>query len=227
MKIDAQQAYHGIPLLSLRKFLRSVRDTLSWDVTWLSRDLGLPAPEAQALAEQLATDGYISAGPFQNGEWSNTIKGNALAGASAAPLVNRSTAEARLQEFLDRVEQVNLPTAPFALWVDRVVLLGSMLGTKERVSDVDLSIKLIHKPGYDWRSQDRVSIALSSGRRFGSFFEQLIWPTQEVLLYLRNRRRSLSFVEWNEEWINTQPHRVIYRRSQPARQRPRREAEWF
>jgi hypothetical protein len=226
MKIDAQQNYHGIPLLSLRKFLRSVRDTLSWNLTWLSRDLGLPVREAQALAEQLAADGYISAGAFQNAEWSNTIKGNALAGASAAALVNRSTAEARLREFLDRVEQVNSPTAPFAVWVDQVVLLGSMLSTKERVSDVDLSIKLIHKPGYDWRSQDRVSIALSGGRRFGSFFAQLIWPTQEVLLYLRNRRRSLSFVEWNEEWLKTQPHRVIYRRSQPAKPSPRRAAKF-
>lgn len=199
MKIGGRQDYHGIPILGLRKFLRAMSNSSNWSVVSLSQDLGVSTPVARALVGQLATDGYISAVSPRNTEWENTEKGNGLGCASAAALLTRRTAEIQLQEFLRRVQQVNSSAAPFALWIDRVLLLGSMLGTKERVSDVDLSIKLINKPAYDVLSRDRISIALTDGRRFGSILEQVIWPRQEILLYLRNRRRSLSFIEWNEE----------------------------
>src|SRR5437879_5525090 len=107
----------------------------------------------------------------------NTAKGNALANATAAALLTRKTAEVRLVEFLTRVRQANSPRAPYALWIDKVVLLGSMISTKARVSDIDVSIKFVNKPDYAALSNQRISAALGGGRRFGSCVEQVCWPT--------------------------------------------------
>jgi hypothetical protein len=48
------------------------------------------------------------------------------------------------------------------------------------------------------------------GRRLSSFEEHLKWPYVEVLLRLKARSRAISLAPWNEEWIITKPHRIIF-----------------
>lgn len=77
--------------------------------------------------------------------WSTTIKGNALAIASAARPVLRKTAECVLAEFLDRVTEVReSDTHPYR--VKRVILFGSMHDQdRSHVNDIDLVVELVHK----------------------------------------------------------------------------------
>jgi hypothetical protein len=63
-----------------------------------------------------------------------------------------------------------------------VVLIGSMLGCKDPVSDVDLSIKFVNRPNFDTLSRASVMTALNRGRHFRSFFDELFWPTREIVL---------------------------------------------
>jgi predicted nucleotidyltransferase len=77
--------------------------------------------------------------------WSTTIKGNALAMASAAGPVLRKTAERLLAEFLDRVKEVR-ESDTYLYRVKRVILFGSMLDQdRSHVNDIDLVVELVHK----------------------------------------------------------------------------------
>jgi hypothetical protein len=68
-------------------------------------------------------------------------------------------------------------------------------------SDVDLLCKFSRKPVADYMTASnlRVAAAEKNGRRFGGFFERLEWPLTEVVLFLKNRSRALSLLQWNEE----------------------------
>jgi predicted nucleotidyltransferase len=147
--------------------------------------------------------------------WCNTSNGNALACATAARPLLRESARKKLDEFLTRVRFVNSPDSQFVFWVGEVVLFGSMLTQKPKVSDVDVSVRLDRKYKGDafLKAADlRVSVAQQNGRSFRDILERAYWAESEVRLYLKNRSRSISMIEWNEEWLRTQPHEVIYRR---------------
>jgi predicted nucleotidyltransferase len=149
------------------------------------------------------------------GMWRNTSNGNALAGASAARPLLRQSAQKKLDDFLTRVRFVNSPECEFVYWVEEVVLFGSMLKQKPRISDVDVSVRLDRKyegEVFSKATDLRAKIAQRNGRSFRNIVERVYWGEFEVRLYLKNRSRSISMVEWNQKWLATQPHEIIYRR---------------
>jgi len=146
-----------------------------------------------------------------------TIKGNALASASAKP-IRRSTAERLVSNLLQRVEKVN--GDPNLLhWVDEVVVFGSFLTESEMLGDIDLALaytcRIDDVNDYNELRIARVKEAEANGRTFKTFFDLLSWPAREIQLRLRNRSSSLSlhYLELERTFIEAIPHRRIYLRS--------------
>lgn len=133
-----------------------------------------------------------------------TIKGNALANASAAPQISRSTADRNLSAFLERVRAANENPA-FTLRVVRVAVFGSYLGSADRLSDVDLALTLAPRfsDGAAQREleQKQINAAVAAGHRFGGMVDELFWPEKELLLYLKSGTRSLHLTDACDEAI--------------------------
>lgn len=104
----------------------------------------LDREKADALIIELERESYIKkAGRFRDEQlWGNTIKGNALALASAAKPILRSTAERKINEFLERVKEVNRNDY-YLYKIKKVVVFGSYLSDAEKLGDIDLAIEIV------------------------------------------------------------------------------------
>ncbi len=84
----------------------------------------------------------------------------------------------------------------FVYAVTEVRAFGSYLTEVSKLNDIDLAISLEFKESdtetrgqlIEWR----VNEAISKGRTFQNVADRYLWPWQEVLLFLRNRSKSLS-----------------------------------
>src|SRR5205807_5008657 len=108
-----------------------------WSVDCAQRYFAVSQHDAMALVTSLLSHGFIK--ETEGCSYTTTIKGNALAHASAAPRVCRATATRNVSAFLERVHAANDNPA-FAFRVIRVAVFGSYLGPADRLSDVDLAI---------------------------------------------------------------------------------------
>lgn len=110
-------------------------------------------------------------------------------------------AENRLQEFMARVEQINLNNE-YAFKVGRVALFGSLLSNASEVNDIDLAIQLEgrHSDRQSVRNHmlERANVAQANGRVFRSVVQQLLWSRHEIYLFLRARSRIFSFHQMDE-----------------------------
>jgi hypothetical protein len=214
MNIDPTSQIADTPALKIRGMLRKWFGAAR-NERFVAQELSLTNQEAIAVIEELCRLGYIELetnyphGPW----WRTTVKGNALALASAARPLRRANAERTLSEFLVRVRAVN--ANPYYLYaVCKVLLFGSMLTDAERVNDVDVAVDLIHKiRDRDKRmqaDQERARMAEDGGRRFGNFVERLFWPKYEVILFLKSRSRTLSIHEADDAVLESASCRIIF-----------------
>jgi predicted nucleotidyltransferase len=120
--------------------------------------------------------------------------------ASGAKRVHRKTAKKVLDEFMVRVFQVN-EDSRFAVRVTEVIVFGSYLEKKDTLGDLDIACKYESKfanldpSAFSKKMQDHSS---RSGRRFKSSMESLLWPWEEVRLFLKSRRRTISLHDVSE-----------------------------
>lgn len=203
----------------------------------MAGELGIGQDEAIAVIEELESDGFLerkserewhdeavavqgSAAPLddwnvsESPAWSTTLRGNALAMASAARPVLRKTAERVLAEFLGRVKAVKESEA-FLYRVRRVIMFGSMLDAdRSRVNDIDLVVELEHK--VDDRDlafrmdQEYAASRQREGRSFSTHVDYLFAAQTDTLKFLRKRSRLLNFHRTEGEVWQDAPHRVIY-----------------
>jgi len=229
MQISKNQQLFGYPALEIRRLMRACQDTRWIGVVGLT--LHISRDRATELVEAMLVEGLVAKALDRecSREWLmivedphgpryvNTIKGNALASASAKP-IRRSTAERLVSSLLQRVEKVN--GDPNLLhWVDEVVVFGSFLRESEMLGDVDLALaytcRIDNLNEYHELRKARVKEAEANGRSFQGFLDQLKWPGREIELRLRNRSCSLSlhYLERERTFIEAIPHRRIYLRS--------------
>lgn len=176
--------------------------------------LGVGPKEANAILRQLVTDGYVEPRESpRDALYENTVKGNALAMASAAPPVKRERTRQQLEAFIERVKEVNADNQ-FLYKIDTVVLFGSFLGDSATVNDVDLAIKLVPKitdrNKFHELLEQRIREALNDGGRFGNIVEQTAWPQTEVKRYLKARSRILSLHDLDDGVLKEAESEVIY-----------------
>ena len=156
-----------------------------WNARFVAGFLDMPLEDAEKFLRELARQGFIE--KEETGYWRNTVKGCALANASAAKPIKRSTAEKKLAEFLERVEEVRR-SDEFLFKVSKVWVFGSYLSDKETIGDIDLSLRLqLKTKDFDekkWRWNE-------------SLFPGDI-PHKATVRFLKSRSRSLSFHDMDE-----------------------------
>ena len=215
MNIDPNDRMAGHPILRVRKLLGSGLSVGMWSATLTEYVLGIDSDAAASVMRSLERDGYVETASLggDTSFWTNTIKGNELAKASAAKPLLRRTAEKRMREFLERVRHVR-DSPHFTYAVSKAVVFGSYLTPKERISDIDIAIELRSKArDAEERGklhEEKVLEALRSGRRFDSSMDELIWPQWEVWLYLKNRSRALDLQPLHMEQLNVTGGQTIY-----------------
>src|SRR5579883_345022 len=215
MWVESKTEIAGLPVLEVRRFLRETMHDHGWGRQTLKAVLKLSDRHCAAVLRSLAEEGYIEASPSFRGAWRNTTKGNAFASASAAKSLRRQTADQKLRELLDRVHFVNSPACDFLYWVEEVALFGSMLKQQQSVNDIDVCVRIERKldgEEYSKAADLRRRMAREQGRNFRNIVDEAYWPEREVRLFLKNRSRAISLVEWDANWLAATPHRVIFRR---------------
>ena len=210
MQINKDDELAGFPILEVRKLLKRADDSLT--VEYAAYCLKCPKSSAAQLIVVLNQDGYLE----PDGEsWLVSVKGAALAHASAAKPLLRSTAQKRLEEFLQRVLIIRDSDA-YLCKVSKCVLFGSMLSMVPTVNDIDLGITVVRKTqNYDEFERARklrIEQLEAGGKVFSSYWDEMFLPEHEVMLFLKNRSRAIALVDYeqNKQVIEAGPHRLLY-----------------
>lgn len=202
MRIVSDESIARYPALEVRGFLRRYR-LKNFYIEAAEDALVLSPRTATIFMNKLKGLGFIEELDKWDGRrvFQLTIKGQALANASAARSIHRKTAERLLAQFLERVRCVNR-THEFAYRVEHVVLFGSMLRDIDRLGDVDVAVHLQPKVDEDaalreWEMARRRA-AEAKGRNFYGVLEWAMWPTHAIFLQLKARSTGLSLHDFCE-----------------------------
>ena len=210
MRIEPSQEFAGVPAIKIRKLLRKVGTAGLIGPEFVSAVLEVSAEQAAAVIAVLERDEFIERDERGPAWWSTTVKGNAMALATAAKPLRRRSAEEILRRFLERVESVRRdPTYLYA--VERVVLFGSLAADKPIVNDIDLGIALRRKEGDEERFKaEAKKLRRASGRRFSCYEDWLCWPSTHVMRFLKSRSRATSLHPL-DDWVLEQTNaRTLY-----------------
>src|SRR5207248_7344817 len=129
VRIEPTEHIAGRPALEIRRFMKRTGD-LTWELDLIRAELGVSLKDSKKIAKRLEALGLIER---VGTSWRKTVKGNALANASAARPLTRTTADAKLKEFLERVDAVN-GDERFAYRIRKVIVFGSFLTGRERIN---------------------------------------------------------------------------------------------
>lgn len=202
MRITSEQLIAGYPALEVREFVRRYRLT-EFSAETAQHFLAVSPRVAASFIKKLADLGFIEVtGKSDRSRlFRVATSGHALANASAARPIYRRTADRVLRQFLERMHLVN-DVGEYAYRVGQAVLFGSMLADIDRLGDVDIAIrlepKLSDEPAQEELCMARRRIAEAKGRTFYGVFDWAMWPTHEVLLYLKARSSILSLHDLSE-----------------------------
>jgi predicted nucleotidyltransferase len=116
------------------------------------------------------------------------------------PRMNRAKAEKILGGVLERVAAINA-RADLLHWVTEVRVFGSYLKDTDDLGDLDLAISLERRPveggDYAW-FEACLEMARQSGKKFGSYLDQLFYADTLVRRTIKNRSPYISLHETDE-----------------------------
>lgn len=204
MRISKDELVAGYPALRVRTFLRRYR-SFTMSAAAAAQELDTDEHRAKEFLDELESLDLIEPAEVtladNQAAYEITIKGNALANATAAKPIRRSTAEFALRQFMDRLDRLNV-SGEYVYRVVSAVVFGSMLSSVERLGDVDIAIELEPKvtEEAEFRSwcDTRRLFATRRGTHFNSMIDSVLWPRTEIFRALRARARALSLHEWNQ-----------------------------
>ena len=215
MQIHSRNKIIGYPVAVIRDFLRkAARQNASWNVLFLKEQLKLSDKGAETVLLKLKKHGYIKSHDSSNGikYWDVTSEGRALSLASASKPILRSTADRKIKEFLKRVKEVNKSNC-YIYKVKKVVVFGSYLSGKEKLSDIDLGIYLEPREKDPNKSVElqlkRAEELVAQGMRFSSTLDTLFLPMIEIQRYLKSRSKSLS-LHFDDKVLERTKTKVIF-----------------
>ena len=147
MHIATNQMIAGFPAPLIRKLMRKATAHLIslrtvTDVLQCSDRVG------KSVLADLRRNGFLQgASGWNNTRFEATMKGSALAQASAAKPLQKSTAKQLIADLIRRACQVN-GSAQWAYRVDVLVIFGSCVRGAERPNDVDAACTLVPSPTF-------------------------------------------------------------------------------
>jgi len=200
--------------MRVRDWLRRTGDK-EWTCNYLAAHLGLADACAEELVAELLRLGYIefTTTHLEQPYYQRTLAGATLSLASAARPLTRKSAQRKLAEFLERVRVVNANEC-FAYRVQKVLVFGSYLTEQDRINDIDVAVELtFREDDPDKREaalQAHIRQARAAGRQFSGFMDALLWPYQEVLLFLKSRSRAISLHTTDDAILNQTESRILY-----------------
>jgi hypothetical protein len=204
MRITTDQTIAGYPALQVRKLMR---ETVGRSITlrYVREILRCSDVAATRVLNRLKMDGFVE--PVK-GHFEPTIKGSALAMATAAPPLRRGTAARLIAGLAERVRALNADEK-WAYRVGMVVVFGSYVRGVDRPNDVDIACELRPRwTGEMQRAQEQVRREIR-GKPFRNMSDWATWPKLEVIRFLKTRSRGLSIHEL-EDWIlQTPDHEVL------------------
>jgi predicted nucleotidyltransferase len=204
MRIEANQRIAGYPALQVRQLMRKV-GTDYITLQCVREVLNCSELSASTVLGHLQELGFVQ--PIEHG-LGRSLKGNALALASAAPPLQRRTAERLLTEVIARAKSIN-KNSRLTYRVARLVLFGSYLKDVDRLSDVDIACKLLPRwTGAKQGEQEQLRRRMKEGR-FRNPVEWAFWPQYEVARFLKSGSRGLSLHEL-DEWVLATDHKVVF-----------------
>ncbi len=105
--------------------------------------------------------------------------------------------------------------------VTHITVFGSYLDdTQDRLGDLDVAIQIVRRVPHDEFIQRRDAITTASGRHFGSFVERLAYPLRQLVLYLKDRKPSISITDEDITTL-TDRHLIVYEiATDPSAERP-------
>jgi predicted nucleotidyltransferase len=218
MNIGPKDKIAGYPAKRIRDAMREVRHLSSWGIEYFASYLKVTSDEAARVLIQLEGLGLVTPAQPLDGEkqWHHTDEAGRLLNANAKGRIDRAKADRLVEQFLERVREVNRSTE-FLFWVDEVIVFGSYNSDKETLGDVDLVVSL--KPReedpekHGKLAEDCVDKAAAKGRHFPTIIHRMYWPTQEVLQYLKKKSPYLKFHDADDEVLRTASKRTLYKRS--------------
>jgi len=212
MNIDSKSEIAGFPALLVRNLMRRIGAFEIYSI-FVARQLHISNEEAEKMIKLLVKQGFLVETDYSHNErrYEATLKGRSLALASAAKPITRKTADRILEEFLDRVKNINSDSY-FLYKVSKVDIFGSYLTDKEKISDIDISVEI--QPKYNteeqWEKDEaRRQEAYDKEIKFPNFVEQLYWPMTEVLKKLKNHSRAISLHN-GDKIVDKVEHKTIF-----------------
>ncbi|MFE5837313.1 hypothetical protein [Arthrobacter sp. NPDC056493] len=121
--------------------------------------------------------------------WDTTIQGNGLAMAGFGKPISRKIADRLVSGLLERAQAYNAdPGKP--MFIDTLRVFGSYLSPEiDPLGDVDIELT------YGRRITDQRALSdytRASGRSFGTYVDQLTWPSTELFLHLKKRSAFIN-----------------------------------
>lgn len=147
-------------------------------------------------------------------EYKVTVKGNALAQVKFVNRMNKAKADKIFNGFMKRVAEIN-EDENCIYRVSRLILFGSYLNpAADDYGDIDIAYELERKINDDKRfseeSQRIIANAIADGKVFSSIIEEVCYPSDIVLRYLKNRSPYISLHRVEDIEIISAPHKQIY-----------------
>lgn len=201
MEFDFDMDIGGMRLLDARNCLRRTLNigdcSIRPDCRWTREKFEEYASDADTVFKSLLDNGFVESGPAA-GRTGKTLlltgTGRALLAAKAGKRIKRATAEKRLREMVDRAIQIN-DDRHYIYNVGAIFAFGSILYPDiETVGDVDVSVILVPDPAIpeeDWPAENRRKQE-EYPKRKSSFLDEMSWPRQEVMDFLKHRSPVLS-----------------------------------
>ncbi len=204
MRIDAGQTIAGLPAVEIRRLIReAVGGQMS--LRHIRECLNCSKPVADDVLAGLQREGFITA---VDGRFELSLKGNALAQATAARPLLRSKAAQLISELARRAKLVNADDG-WAYKVEILVVFGSFVRGATRPNDIDIGCRLVPR----WTGDVQVEAERHRRDLYPSQFRNtvhyLYWPKLEVLRFLKARSRGLSMHEL-DDWILKHKHEIIF-----------------
>jgi hypothetical protein len=197
VRIDPKHTISGIPILTLRGIFKEIHANhcgiFGSNLDYVRNDLKLSSLQIKNLFDALIQLEYVYLD--NRSEYHLTKLGSRFALSSAAVPLKRKTADRKLSELLTRCKKLN-ENDMFCYKINRVILYGSYLTNKERISDVDIAMEIEQREkDIDKRKiakQAAIDRAHTQGKSFTSFISRLFYPYDEVYYFLKSRCRTVS-----------------------------------
>lgn len=214
MRINGEDKIDGIRLINIRNVLRKMiylQLNRSEIELLLSSSLRNHSVNTLHLIDSLIRLDYLE---IVEGKYCLAQKGRRLCSARSLKPLTKEKVEQIIEDFLERIEEVK-KNKEFLYEVRRILLFGSCLNPEARdFGDIDFAYELkakIHDQiKLNELRQKQIEQVKDNGRVFRNIVEEVCYPKDKVLRYLKNRNRYISLHTVDEVKILGCEYKEIY-----------------